>query len=330
VPAIPTGVHVFIGVEGGGLGVRGRVDRTVLRPDGTWSSPELILGSHASEPPASPSPATWDPFEQHVVAVVPPKPPPWPVPEDAYVAHALEWIGGARTGAGNVEAQAGDRGDFVRVTADGFLSFPEGPGPWAQLQVCGVTKDGKLWHTQRDLYGSWTPFIDVEQRAGDRGFITWVDCSCGMNLHICAVSSDGGLWYTLREVYPFERWLDFFDIKSQAGDPGAFRAVSCSATTGGIYLVALASDSKIWYTQAGIGPSFRFVPFEQVLAPPQPKIDDIACKMDREGFHVCVIGSKTLYYTLRPWGTISWRPWINVAKQWQVAHFGGGIVSVGM
>lgn len=120
-----------------------------------------------------------------------------------------------------------------------------------------------------------------------------------------------------------------FDVTNQAGDPGAFRAVSCSATFGGIYLVALTSDAKIWYTQAGPGPSFRFVSFEQVPALPQPGIDDIACKMDREGFHVCVLSSKTLFYALRPWGTIRWRPWINVANQWGVSVL-GEVVSVGM
>jgi hypothetical protein len=89
------------------------------------------------------------------------------------------------------------------------------------LQLAGVTRDGRLWHTIRRADGSWTGFGDVEGQAGDRGRFVDVDCAgMGDALHLAGVTQDGRLWHTIRRVDG--SWTPFGDVEGQAGDRGLF------------------------------------------------------------------------------------------------------------
>jgi hypothetical protein len=56
----------------------------------------------------------------------------------------------------DVEGQIGDRGEFVRVDASAHAS---------QLQVIGVTRAGRAWHSIRIPSGAWRAPEDVVARA---------------------------------------------------------------------------------------------------------------------------------------------------------------------
>ncbi len=147
------------------------------------------------------------------------------VTSDGKLWHTIRQSDGTWTPFGDVKAQAGDRGTFVRVG----IAVEPAPGPAefiSELHVGGVTSDGKLWHTIRHSDGTWTPFGDVKAQAGDRG--TFVDVgdagTPSIDLHVSGPTSDGKLWHTIR--HSDGTWTPFGDVKAQAGDPGSVQSIS--------------------------------------------------------------------------------------------------------
>jgi hypothetical protein len=95
------------------------------------------------------------------------------VTSDGHLWHTIRQASGAWLSLGDVETQAGERGNFLNVACsdvdDPNLGFP--------IHVAGVTTDGRLWHTIRQTNGSWLPFGDVKGEAGDRGMFITVSVS---------------------------------------------------------------------------------------------------------------------------------------------------------
>lgn len=103
----------------------------------------------------------------------------------------------------DVESVAGERGRFVDVGCAGVLNPTTGQD---ELHVVGVTDDGRLWHTIASgvgvtlgLFGSWTPFDDVENHIGDLGEFVKVDAAAnGGQLHVVGVTRTGRAWHSIR------------------------------------------------------------------------------------------------------------------------------------
>jgi hypothetical protein len=143
-----------------------------------------------------------------------------------------------------------------------------------ELHLCGVTDDGKLYHTLRDFVdGSfyWLPFADVETRCKNGpGHFTNVsvaqsspDLQGRQDLHVFAQAA-GDLWHTVRISNP-PRWQPTFDsIKQQAGNPGAFSASSCVNVGGQLHVCAVTTDGKLWHTTSSLEGPAGWQPFEAV------------------------------------------------------------------
>ncbi len=160
---------------------------------------------------------------------------------------------------GNVKGQeSNDPGAFASVGCAGGFN----------LHLCGVTTDGKLWHTIRfSEFGvldkntgqvtrhpaSWQPsFGDVKgQESSDPGAFISVDCTTtgDGNLHVCGVTTDGGLWHTIRFQDP-PSWQPSFGLvtATQAGNPGRFSLVRCAAVDSDLHLCGITGDGTLWHT----------------------------------------------------------------------------------
>jgi len=139
-----------------------------------------------------------------------------------------------------------------------------------ELHVCGVTDDGKLWHTVRSSQNNWLPFEEVQTTFANNP-ISFSDVSIAEeddNLQIFA-QADGDLWHTVRFSQP-PGWQPVFDsLKAQAGDdPGSFVSVSCvdvDGIDGQLYVYGATDDGKLWDTFHFSEPPDWF-PFEDVTA----------------------------------------------------------------
>lgn len=138
---------------------------------------------------------------------------------------------------------AGFPGSFVNVDCTGLWDVLN------QLHVCGVTQDGKLWHTIYSADPAWLPFIDVQViSAGAPGsFQTLSIALQDEKLHVCT-QSQGDLWHTMR-LPDTPGWLPTFDnIKMRAGNPGSFSSISCANVDGQLHLCGATRDGKLWHT----------------------------------------------------------------------------------
>lgn len=92
------------------------------------------------------------------------------------------------------------------------------------LQVCIVDGTGAIKHANRnDFSGAWTSFGTVSAPAGTRFLVVAARGFNGINfknplLHMVGITDSGGILHTIRPSSG--SWSPFFDIKSQAGDPG--------------------------------------------------------------------------------------------------------------
>ena len=170
---------------------------------------------------------------------------------------------------------AGFPGSFISVGCANLS--PE--LPLEELHVCGVTSDGKLWHT---LYPflvasfSWLPFADVQKLTGSNAtpsHFTKVSIAQGspdlqgrQDLHVFT-QVDGDIWHTTRfSNPPPPRWQPTFgSIKKQAGDPGTFGSISCANVDGQLHVCAVSADGKLWHTNTA-SDSASWQSFEEVVA----------------------------------------------------------------
>ena len=172
----------------------------------------------------------------------------------------------------NDQEQAGFPGSFISASCTNLAPQPS----LEELHVCGITEDGRLWHTLRSFLldsFSWLPFADVQAlSANGPDHFTKVsiaqgapDSQGGQDLHVLTQAT-GELWHTSRRSNP-PGWQSTFDrLKEQAGDPGAFGAISCATVAGDLHVCGVTTDGKLWYTLRPDADAARWQPFQQVTA----------------------------------------------------------------
>ena len=154
---------------------------------------------------------------------------------------------------------------FTYLTGGGWKTFANvkalvGTNPGAfrkvaiatsgNIDVCGVTTDGRIWHTARNPLGSWFPFVDVKSNAGnpDPGIIVQVSCAqIAGDLYLCAVSDDGHLWITGRSGVT-GGWGNFIDVETFAGKGGFFIDVDCVNLHDELHVIAATDDGRVLHT----------------------------------------------------------------------------------
>jgi hypothetical protein len=120
---------------------------------------------------------------------------------------------GGWTSFGDVKAIAGNVGSFTEVDCVAINN---------DLHLVGFTPvGGGIWHTIRSASGSWTPFRNVRDFAGDPGVIVRIAAFAAVDtLQLTVRKSDGALRHTMR--LPDGIWTLFADVNAFAGNPGSF------------------------------------------------------------------------------------------------------------
>lgn len=145
---------------------------------------------------------------------------------DGNLWHTIRHIDGTwQSSFEDVKSKTSNPGAFIDVSCAGVAD---------ELHLCGVTSDGGLWHTIRHMDGTWSPFFDVKNQAGNPSSPSeippaFVDCSiAGVNgdLQLCGVTSDGSLWLTIRHAGDW--WELFENVTSQSGSQGSLLSVSAT------------------------------------------------------------------------------------------------------
>jgi hypothetical protein len=172
----------------------------------------------------------------------------------------------------NSPQAAGFPGSFISVGCANVSPQPQ----LEELHICGITDDGKLWHTLRSsLPGSfsWLPFANVQTLSTNGpDHFTKVCIAQGIpdlqgreDLHVFTLAA-GDLWHTVRFSNP-PSWQPTFDsIKKQAGDPGTFGSISCGNVDGQLHICAATADGKLWHTLLTTADPAAWQPFEDVTA----------------------------------------------------------------
>jgi hypothetical protein len=103
-------------------------------------------------------------------------------------------------------------GQFVDVACAAVVNPATG---LEELHVCGVTDDGRLWHSVESPFRTFSPFQDVELANGQEvGQFKRVDCAGNKGqLHLVGVTTNGRAWHTIRIP---GGWSGFQDILDQA------------------------------------------------------------------------------------------------------------------
>src|SRR3989442_2357397 len=192
----------------------------------------------------------------------------------------------------------------------------------AQLDVFGVTNNGKLWHTIRTMERSvdtWKPWEDVEASgAGGPGPFISMDCARLLAaVRVCGITHDGKLWYS--SSLPQQAWQPFDDVTVRIGDHwGKFRNLGIAETGEGLHVCVTASTAsgrwRMLHTirhEDGTWDAFQDV---NALTHFAGSFISIDCEGIGDDLHVCgVTHDGKLWHTIRS-SQSAWQPFKDVQK----------------
>jgi hypothetical protein len=185
---------------------------------------------------------------------------------------------------------------------------PNGTELLNALRTWGVQFPPALWHTIRNANGSWQAAFGLiaGQSPGGPcpGFVAEACGSAdGQALQVVGVGTDGKLWHTIR--YPNGGWQSSMGlIESQSsGGPAGFKDVGCAGAGGGLHVVGLGNDGKLWHTirnaNGGWQSSFGLIESQSSGGP--ASFVAVACgSADGHALQVVGVGSDgRLWHTIR-------------------------------
>ncbi|MGW2253274.1 trypsin-like serine protease [Kitasatospora sp. NPDC001660] len=220
---------------------------------------------------------------------------------------SLSWQGGClgtpttETRTGATSSRVDDLAGWVkqvRATATGWKT---------QALVKG---DTGLFQATRLYDGSWTPFQDVQAKAGNIGGVKAV-AAAGINgdTHVLALGGDGHLHHTLRK--PDGTWSAFGDLNTAVGDLGNITQVSASSIGADLHVVVLA-DGQVFHTVrhadgtwTGFGAVFG-------AAGPLNGVTSVAAAGTGSELQVAATAGGNVYHTVRA-ADGTWSAWGSVA-----------------
>ncbi|MFJ6135611.1 trypsin-like serine protease [Kitasatospora sp. NPDC092286] len=188
-----------------------------------------------------------------------------------------------------------------------------------------VKGDTGLYQATRLYDGSWTPFEDVQAKAGSTGGVR-VASTAGINgdTHIVTLGGDGRLHHAIHRLDG--TWQPFGDVNTVAGNLNDITQVATASVGGDLHVVVVAEGGQVFHTVrlangtwAGFGPVFG-------ATGPLSGITTVAAAGVGNDLHVAAVADGKLYHTRRT-GDGTWSGWGAVASE---AGATGPVTSVAM
>ncbi|MGV9264744.1 trypsin-like serine protease [Kitasatospora sp. NPDC003701] len=216
------------------------------------------------------------------------------------------WQGGCfgntetRTGASNTRVD--DLAAWVQQVRGTSLGWK------TQALVKGGTN---LYQAARLYDGSWTPYEDVQAKAGSIGGVRTV-ATAGINgdTHVVALGGDNHLHHTIRHLDG--TWSPFGDLNANVGDLGNITQVAIASTGADLEVVVLA-DGQLFHTVryadgnwSGFGKVFE-------AAGPLSGVTTLAAAGAGGNLQVAAVANGNVFHTVRSGSTGSWSGWGAVA-----------------
>jgi hypothetical protein len=197
-------------------------------------------------------------------------------------------------------------GDIARIVplpavpAAGGPPFLRGGDPvdiGGTLTVCGTTLQGKLLVTTQASDGTFSPWDDLEARAGVVSSKSTLSCTrSGQQLHACAVDSAGQVRHTVRAADG--TWQAWDDVEEVAGDIGAATGVQCRGQGFSLYVLA-RSERGAFLAERRSGGAWRaWQHLGEVLADPRgDQLEELAVVNGE--VHATGRGDSGVWHTIR-------------------------------
>src|SRR5262249_10175854 len=220
-----------------------------------------------------------------------------------------------------------------------------------ELQICGITADGVMWHTVRHIDGSWTQFAKVpwSTLVSQSPPAPFVGVSCSGNifggLYVCAVTGDGRMWQTFQDPQsppgqgPWEWYSEI--TASGAGNPGQFIGVSCATMrydeangsfTSLLEVCGVTTDGQMWHTIQDTSTANwgNFLTFENVKAKAGDPVNfrAVSCTVVNNELQVCGATDDGKFWNTIRYADGSWAafadPTVSSGSPGQVSAVGSG------
>ncbi|MFF2045881.1 S1 family peptidase [Kitasatospora sp. NPDC058170] len=218
------------------------------------------------------------------------------------------WQGGC-LGVPAAETRTGASNTRVDGLADWVLQVRVAAVSWkTQALVRGGTN---LYHAIRLYDGTWTPFEDVQAKAGTIGGVRTV-ASAGINTstHLVALGGDGHLHHTVRSAD--RTWQQFGDLNTSVSDLGNITQVAVASVGGDLHVMVVADD-KLFHIVRNAGGSWGRFNLVTDATGPLNGITSIAAASTAAGeLHIAAVTGGNVYHTVRA-ANGNWSAWGSVA-----------------
>jgi hypothetical protein len=159
----------------------------------------------------------------------------------------------------DVEAFAGDRGDFTAVAVPASSSIDG-----ATLSLYAVTAEGRLFTTTGSSASGWQPFDEVVGSTTTGKLpadVIDADAVLGpLGISIVAVTGDGHVWIAEKPLNgAWKQWRDLETYTASfsgggisgtftaTADVGTFSRVTAASTTQGLHVVGVTTNGRLWH-----------------------------------------------------------------------------------
>ncbi|MFJ4185357.1 hypothetical protein [Kitasatospora sp. NPDC089509] len=224
-----------------------------------------------------------------------PTPPGPSGPTKGMYLHGIRNVDGTWTGLGALPGYGG--APQFNGGSESIAAAPDG-----SAQVVGIGNDGNIYHTIRFADGSWQPWGQLKDKAGNPMAASQVAISVGPDgsAQLLAVGGDNVLYHQIRRADG--SWTGFQPLTDNKGNPmNAGRVSIAAGPDGSAQVVAIGGDGAAYHTvRTSDGSWSGFAPITDNVGN-SVQVADVSIAANRDGSDqvLLVAADSTVYHEIR-------------------------------